>query len=559
MIVSSVRLKRMQRTMISLCYGEFFRQFSDCRDCLHQSVFTVCLKAMMMPDFSLRRLRLSSPAFRLCSVVGALAALCCAGSVSLSAGMTPKDAEAQQTWAGRVNEAFGSDIDPDQNAAVLLTQALGPRPEGTELPDEYYELLGTVRPPEDGHDFSAFGEGLSGVAKTKAIDDFSTAMSRPWKAEQFPEVKKWLDRNRAAMKLVERAVQRPQYFTPLVPPVGEDGQTLGMIQTLLPHIQEMRSMGRYTLCQAYLDMEAKQWMSAWENLQICHRLGRLTSRGPTVIDYLVGVALSSMAMQAEQQLLAEADFDSAQLKRIAADLEALPAPGDPARAVNLTERMMFMDTIDLVAGGQTENLETLGLEVGPSGPVRNVLFALVDWNIVKQRGTVAYDRLETVAQSHEGFSRVTALKDSIGTGPSLHRGSARDWLLEFLRQGSVRGVASAAVGDVFVDLMLPALAQVELARLRFEQRELVLRTGVAVLQYRASAGRLPKSPEQLAPRYLANVPRDVFASAPLRFEVTADGFQLYSIGENQKDDQGQTFGDRPGADDLVFQQPAVYK
>ncbi|MCR9202591.1 MAG: hypothetical protein NXI04_28450 [Planctomycetaceae bacterium] len=470
-----------------------------------------------------------------------------------------KDAETQQTWAGRVNEAFGNDIDPDQNAAVLLTQALGPRPEGMELPDAYYRLLGTVRPPEDGHDFAAFGEGLTGAAKTNAIDDFSKAMSRPWTEDEFPEVKKWLDRNRAPMKLVRQAVQRPEYFTPLVPPTGEDGQPLGMIQTLLPHVQEMRSMGRYTLCQAYLDMGAKRWMSAWENLQICHRLGRLTSRGPTVIDYLVGVALSSMAIQTQQQLLAEAGFDSVQLQRIAADLAALPAPGDPARAVNLTERMMFMDTVDLVADGQTENLETLGLEVGPSGPVRNVLFALVDWNIVKQRGTIAYDRLENVARSHDGFSRVTALKDSISSGPSLHRGSARDWLLEFLRQGSVRGVASAAVGDVFVDLMLPSLAQVELARLRFEQRELVLRAGVAVLQYRASSGRLPQSAEQLAPEFLSAVPQDVFAGVPLKLEATDKGFRLYSIGENQKDDDGKTFGDRPGADDLVFQQPAVFE
>ena len=486
-------------------------------------------------------------AIRLMTGLGALLMLVCQGT-----------AQAQNPYAAKVNAAYGDGILPDENAAVLLAEAMGPRPEGTEMPDAWYELLGTVRPPESGQYFEVFGADLAPGDKRAALDNFSVAMSRPWKADDFPAVVKWLDRNRGPVELVREAVQRPEYFTPLVPPVAADGQTLGMIQTLLPHVQEMRSLGRYFLCQAYLHMENREWEAAWDNLHDCHRMGHLISRGPTLIDYLVGVAVSSMAINAEQQLLALANFNERQLQQIAKDLAALPAKGDPARAINLTERMMFMDTVDLVASGRTEDLETLGVEIGPGGPARRVLFALVDWSIVKQRGTSAYDRLRTVSDAHSGFARVDALKDSMHKGGSLHRGSLRTLVLEYLRQGSVRSVASAAVGDAFIDLLLPALANVEVARFRADQREQVLAVGVAVYRYQATNGTFPAELRQLTPQYLPTPPLDVFSGEPLTYARTDDGFLLYSVGENLKDDGGKTFGDRPGADDLRLQNPATF-
>lgn len=477
--------------------------------------------------------------------------------VQPSPGVSASAADATNKYASRINSVYGSGVSPDANAAVLLIEAMGPRPEGTPLPAEYYRLLGTNCPPEKGTYFVPFGAGLTPSAQAAAQRDFSRAMSRPWKSEEFPEVAKWLEQNRAPMQLVKKAVQRSDYYVPLVPPTDEQGQSIGLIQTLLPHVQELRSLGRCLLCQAYLHMESKEYLKAWDDLIACHRLGRLTSRGPTLIDYLVGGALSSMAFSAEEQLLATAAFDSEQLKRIRRDLESLPAWGDVSRAMNLTERLMFMDTVDVVASGRIEELDVIGVDMSPSPLGWRIASVFVDWNLVKQRGTLAYDQLHQTMQEHQGVGRLAALDALSGNTPRLHRASVRGLLKELLRQGSVRKVASAAMGDALVDMMLPAVANVDRARLRFQQRDDVLMVGVKVYEFHAANGHFPAALSSMVPEYLPRVPVDSFVGKPLRYDVTADGFRLYSLGENRTDDEGKTFGQKERADDLIIQKPAT--
>jgi len=53
-----------------------------------------------------------------------------------------------------------------------------------------------------------------------------------------------------------------------------------------------------------------------------------------------------------------------------------------------------------------------------------------------------------------------------------------------------------------------------------------------VLAFKADRGRLPK-PEEFAPKG-----RDLFANAPLRYRKDGDGFKIWSIGANRRDDGG---------------------
>ena len=50
---------------------------------------------------------------------------------------------------------------------------------------------------------------------------------------------------------------------------------------------------------------------AWEDLQSCHRLGRMIARGPTLIDYLVGITINSIAAGGDLVFLDHLDMASA--------------------------------------------------------------------------------------------------------------------------------------------------------------------------------------------------------------------------------------------------------
>ncbi len=65
------------------------------------------------------------------------------------------------------------------------------------------------------------------------------------------------------------------------------------------------------------------------------------------------------------------------------------------------------------------------------------------------------------------------------------------------------------------------------------------RVAIAVERYRrAEAGRLPASLDELAPRCIDALPLDPYAEAPLHFVASADGYVIYSVGPDLRDNGG---------------------
>ena len=62
---------------------------------------------------------------------------------------------------------------------------------------------------------------------------------------------------------------------------------------------------------------------------------------------------------------------------------------------------------------------------------------------------------------------------------------------------------------------------------------------IAVEQYRQGHGGEPPSKlDDLVPAHLPSVPIDPFSGGPLRYRREAEGYTIYSLGENQKDNGG---------------------
>ena len=64
------------------------------------------------------------------------------------------------------------------------------------------------------------------------------------------------------------------------------------------------------------------------------------------------------------------------------------------------------------------------------------------------------------------------------------------------------------------------------------------RTALAVERYRLDTGRLPEKPGELRPRYMEEIPEDPFDGKPLRYKRLDNGYVIYSIGPDGKDDGG---------------------
>ena len=85
--------------------------------------------------------------------------------------------------------------------------------------------------------------------------------------------------------------------------------------------------------------------------------------------------------------------------------------------------------------------------------------------------------------------------------------------------------------------------------------------GFALAAYRADRGSYPAKLAQLSPQYIAKLPKDIFNhDAELQYRLEGEGYRLYSVGLNGKDDGGNTQEDdasgKKGWDDIVVRVPA---
>jgi hypothetical protein len=77
--------------------------------------------------------------------------------------------------------------------------------------------------------------------------------------------------------------------------------------------------------------------------------------------------------------------------------------------------------------------------------------------------------------------------------------------------------------------------------------------------YRADHGSYPARLTELTPKYAAEVPTDLFNDGELHYRREGEGFLLYSVGVNGKDDGAKGCEDRRNNedwDDLVIRVPA---
>jgi hypothetical protein len=77
----------------------------------------------------------------------------------------------------------------------------------------------------------------------------------------------------------------------------------------------------------------------------------------------------------------------------------------------------------------------------------------------------------------------------------------------------------------------------------------ITKLAFAMAAYRADHGEYPQKLDQLKPKYVSEVPKDIFNEAELHYRRKAGGFLLYSVGPNGKDDGGKGEDDRKNAED----------
>jgi len=93
---------------------------------------------------------------------------------------------------------------------------------------------------------------------------------------------------------------------------------------------------------------------------------------------------------------------------------------------------------------------------------------------------------------------------------------------------------------IFAKMLMPALEKAVLRSAQMQTYVDATRIACALERYRMSNGRLSETLEPLVPQFIDKIPNDVIDGEPLRYRSNSKGgYVLYSIGWNEKDDEGQ--------------------
>jgi hypothetical protein len=486
-------------------------------------------------------------------------------------------------YTAALNNRASKGVTPENNAVVPFFRAMGPgmlkqefRNQAGAFPGvtvgpgmdheeylrEYCKALGIPPLPEKGEYFVAIVEYAETLKPTKPgnrpddenwneIKQLFSAMKRPWRAEEFPLIAKWLAANQRPLDLLVEASTRPRWFRPLISEGGIRDSTMTAAMNTL------REVNRAQNARAMQRLKDGKFDQAWADLLAAHRLARLASQGPTLIDGLVATTMDNIACAADQVLLQHANLTAAQAAKMQADLAALPPMTKMIDTLDVGERFFHLDSVMMLARGEEVPRQEM--------ENRDTSDAGIDWDLVLRTGNEMYERVVEAERLPARAERRIAAQN-IDTETAKQMMAAEGWKHRVLwaLTGSRRG-ESEAIGLLAAGLRLEGADAVMNAEDRGNMTFDITKLAFALAEYRARQGSYPAKLADLVPKYVAAIPKDIFSGGPLHYSRQGDGYLLYSVGPNGKDDGGRNQSDNPDdekladCDDIAVRIPAKAK
>ena len=261
--------------------------------------------------------------------------------------------------------------------------------------------------------------------------------------------------------------------------------------------------------------------------------------------------------------LAQVDFVNHLGKGMRADLDKLHPLPKMIDKINLCERFGYLDSVGRVARAGFRGFFSGGSK--PKSTFESLMdlaiMAAVDWDQVLRMGNSWYDRLADGFRKPTRAERQTALSQD-RRRPSQAGGGDQGREIA----GAIDANRRPAIRDFCADWPV-FCGHVPAGDLAGSNGEDLRDDAVRPDQACFRPGRVSRRPWHLPgkaggpmPKYVAEVPKDIFSASELHYRQEGGGYLLYSVGINGKDDGGKGYDDRKGGenwDDLAVRVPAA--
>jgi len=470
----------------------------------------------------------------------------------------PLNPDGTPNYVAAVNALCGQGVTPDNNAAVLLLEALGPEMlNNKDTRARVCALLHVPPPPADGEYFVRFLEyARSHPAQDEHMESLQTwdrlkdRLTQPWQPKDDPLVAGWTRANTHPLELAVAASRRERLFVPLVSP--SDPPTLQDCFDNLSFSVRME-VGKALAARAMLRLGQGQVEAASGDILALHRWGNLISQGPFLIDVVIGMALDRMAINADDALARSGKMTGAQLRRHVAAVAALPEATGVNQRRDGPERLFQLDQWILYARKSVREVFGPMLELFDY-PLESLPDYPLDWDgALRMQNAhidrlVAAGRLPTFRQRIEAMEALRAEIDKVVGHDKKAYAQKMVKLVNAKPRPDLTEVTRATF--YYLEGGCDFLAKDPLTveeEVRAIHRMAVVSLALAV--WRAEKGNYPDKVDALSPAVLKAIPADPFTDKPLIYRRAGEGYVLYSVGPNMTDDGGVKDSEK-GADDV---------
>lgn len=295
--------------------------------------------------------------------------------------------------------------------------------------------------------------------------------------------------------------------------------TTPAINTLLPELWKYRQVAQFISASCALNAEMGDMATCAKDLDGLFGLARLYDGGyQMLICALVQVSLEAQHSSWIERVVNRVGLDASHLTTIQGQLERTQNGPDFQRSM-MSERVMFLDTYQWARSGNGGGFAALsgftagGPGTGSSINIWGYLPALPSLDVVYGLGMYAKLVEATQEPGPKSLKRAKQAESKAMSAPAYH---------------------------VYSRIMLPSLSRSVELWLRGIGTKRAMIAALACERYRLANGEWPESLTDLVPEYLKAVPVDPFDGAPIRYAETSEGINLWCIGEDLKDDGGDT-------------------
>jgi hypothetical protein len=342
-------------------------------------------------------------------------------------------------------------------------------------------------------------EGSDRERLGRAFQDL--AASKPPGAEDRAEIEALISRNRKALDLVYEMADRPCFLY-------RDSEA-ALQDAMVPDALKMIIAARLVGFDALFRADGGDVPGALERIRDGLASVSKTAQEGTLIAYLVSVAETRMMLKFLEAICQGRNIADADLARLVAGLESGPWRERLAEAIRGDRVFSLEWGMEAVRGRFRDPADQNVKRRIFYWLLRPVIKAEVRWQLAR-------------LTSWEKIARDPYFEQRARLASDPEFSEAVPWYFE------LTGFLAGTFDTVFLKTgQLEAIMVVD-------------RTALACRLYKSRSGRYPETMDELVPGLLTEVPLDPFTGKPLVYRREGEGFIVYSLGSNEKDDGGRS-------------------